>query len=88
LRITDIVKASKKLLVLTGFKLYHQADDAGAAYFVHNLVIIMKTYTDEQLLKLTPEQAKALTPEQITRRDQLRAEYAFTAATRGSPIDR
>jgi hypothetical protein len=88
LRITDIVKASKKLLVLTGFKLYHQADDAGAAYFVHSLVIIMTTYTDEQLLKLTPEQAKTLTPEQIKRRDQLRAQHAVMAASQGSPIDR
>lgn len=65
--IAAIVKKSKNLLVLTGSKLSNQVEDSEATYFVHNPVIAMTTFTDEQLLKLDPQQVNSLTAEQMQR---------------------
>lgn len=69
--IAAIVKKSKDLLVLTGSKLSNQVEDSEATYFVHNPVIAMTTFTDEQLLKLDPQQVNSLTAEQRQRREYL-----------------
>ena len=62
------MKKSKNLLVLTGSKLKIQVEDSEATSFVHNLVITMTTFTDEQLLNLDPQQVNSLNTEQMQRR--------------------
>ena len=88
--IAAIVKKSKNLLVLTGSKLSNQVEDSEATYFVHNPVIAMTTFTDQQLVNLTPEQVQSLNPEQTKRRQQLllqsRAPFAPVAYA-APPVD-